>query len=67
MKITVNGKPHTVTPNISLLQLLEELSFIQHSGLAIAKNHTLITKGQWASTLIEEGDELEILQASAGG
>ena len=67
MKITVNGNKQTVSPNISLLKLLEELNFLNHSGMAIAKNHTLIRRSDWATTTIEEGDELEILQASAGG
>ena len=65
MNITVNGIPHTVTPNISLQELLEVLGLRDHTGMAIAKNRTLIRRKDWAGTSLEEDDEIEMMTAAS--
>ena len=67
MNIIVNGHLRTISPGISLQKLLEALSISTHTGIAVARNRALVRRDEWATTILEEGDELEILQASAGG
>ena len=52
---------------ISLAQLLADLGLLQQSGVAVAQNQQLIRRADWESTLIQDGDELEVLHATAGG
>lgn len=67
MTITVNGKSTELDAPISILELLHVLNIHEHNGVAIAQNQTLIRKSAWEDTLVQEGDEIEILQATAGG
>ena len=67
MTITVNGKSTEIDAPISIIALLHLLDIHEHNGVAIAQNQTLIRKSEWEETPVQEGDEIEILQATAGG
>lgn len=66
MKIFVNDEPMTLTAPLSLAALLEQLARHQ-PGTAIAVNQSIVPRDRWPSHLLEEGDELVIFQAIAGG
>ena len=67
MTISVNGKKTEIDAPISILELLFLLNIQEHNGVAIAQNHILIRKSEWQEISVQDGDEIEILQATAGG
>ena len=68
MTILINGEEHVLTrSSITVANLLAHLSFTQQKGIAVAKNHNLVRRSEWSTTLVQNGDEIEILQATAGG
>ena len=66
MEIFVNGE----TKSLDKGMLLAE--FIQHLGMksdrvAVERNHAIVPRSEWATTLLQEGDRLEIVHFVGGG
>ncbi len=66
MKIVVNDESLTLAGTLTLAGLLEQLSRHQ-PGTALAVNQQIIPRDRWSSYLLQEGDDLVIFQAIAGG
>lgn len=66
MKITLNERPVELTEQLSLAALLEQLRY-PPEGAALAINQTVIPRGQWPHHLVNEGDDILLFQAIAGG
>lgn len=66
MQIVVNDTPLTLAGSPTLAELLEQLSCHQ-AGTALAVNQHIIPCDGWSSYALQEGDELVIFQAIAGG
>jgi thiamine biosynthesis protein ThiS len=66
LKIRLNGDPYELTAGLSLLQLLEQLQ-IDPRRVAVEHNLTIIKRDRYATTMIGEGDEVEIVNFVGGG
>ncbi|WP_428944403.1 sulfur carrier protein ThiS [Pantoea sp. FN060301] len=66
MQILVNDEAMTFPGPLRLEELLERLSRHQ-PGTALAVNQRIIPRDRWSSYHLQEGDELVIFQAIAGG
>lgn len=66
MKIRLNGDPHELAAPLTVLQLLEQLA-IDPRIVAVEHNLTIIKRDRYASTMIGEGDEVEIVRFVGGG
>jgi len=64
--ITINGEQNQTPPQTTLTQLLKTLGYDQQ-WMGVAINETFIPKTAHESTLIQEGDRIEILSPIAGG
>nr|WP_238485004.1 sulfur carrier protein ThiS [Rahnella rivi] len=51
---------------LTLLTLLSELT-LNPAGCALAVNQVIIPRESWPSHLLEDGDEILLFQAIAGG
>ncbi|MAA77682.1 MAG: thiamine biosynthesis protein ThiS [Deltaproteobacteria bacterium] len=67
MTISFNGTDMDFPSPISLAQLLADLGLFDQPGVAVAQNQQLIRRADWISTIVHDGDELEVLHATAGG
>ena len=65
--ITINGETEQVETEQSLAQIVEVHVPEQSEHLAVAVNGNVIPRGEWDSTTIKAGDELEIVQPIQGG
>lgn len=63
--IHVNGEDRNENFD-SVSAMLSELA-IETRGVAVAVNGEIIRRGAWASTLLADGDVVEIVSAAAGG
>lgn len=63
--VRVNGELKT-TGAATVAELLQELQAPQ-IGVAVARNGVVVRRGEQQSTLIDEGDEIEIIRAVQGG
>jgi sulfur carrier protein len=70
MILTVNGElRESVATNLIDLwrSETEHLNLDSPKGYAIALNGALIRKDKWPSTMLAEGDQVEIVRAMQGG
>ncbi len=66
MTIRLNGDPREIDGPITIGALLAELG-IDPRRVAVEHNLTVIKRDRYASTLINEGDEIEIVNFVGGG
>jgi sulfur carrier protein len=65
MRVTVNGE-HREIAAASVAALLSELEY-EGTHFAIALNYDVVPKSRWAETLLNAGDEIEIITPRQGG
>jgi thiamine biosynthesis protein ThiS len=65
MEIQINGESRTVEP-MSLLELLGNLG-INPARVAVERNRDIVPKREYETTLLADGDTLEIVQFVGGG
>ncbi len=66
MTITLNGDPHELSAPLSVSALLEQLE-IDASRVAVELNLAVVKKAAYESSVIKEGDEVEIVNFVGGG
>lgn len=64
--ITVNGKELDIAGEVTMRQLLLQLSMPER-GIAVAVDGTVLPKSRWGATTVEKGSTIEILTAVQGG
>ena len=64
--IILNGKPHAVAERMTITGLLEELG-LAGKRLAVERNRSIVPRSAHATTVLVEGDVVEIVQAIGGG
>ena len=65
MRVTVNGEQREVT-SASVDALLAELDY-EGTHFAVAVNFDVLPKSRWAETVLNSGDEIEIITPRQGG
>ncbi|WP_206336320.1 sulfur carrier protein ThiS [Streptomyces torulosus] len=66
LTVLVNGERRRVAPGTALDTLVLTLA-ASPSGVAAALNETVVPRAQWPSTLLSDGDRVEVLTAVQGG
>ncbi|MEK9519809.1 sulfur carrier protein ThiS [Streptomyces sp. NPDC087908] len=66
MNVSVNGEARVLSGPVSLGALVATLTQAR-SGVAAALNETVVPRGAWETTLLGDGDRVEILTAVQGG
>ncbi len=64
--ITLNGKDKQLDSNTSITQLLESLD-LGEKRLAVEINQQIVPRSDFASTTLNDQDQVEIVQAIGGG
>ncbi|WP_304162979.1 sulfur carrier protein ThiS [Lonsdalea britannica] len=66
MKIHINEETVTLEEPISVEQLLQRLDRLQ-PGTALAINQIVIPRPDWSTCQVQDGDDILLFQAIAGG
>ena len=66
MQIIVNGEPKEIAPETDIHTLMEMLGYDKNVG-AVAVNMTFVASDKYDRTILQEGDEVEILAPVCGG
>ncbi|WP_254778970.1 sulfur carrier protein ThiS [Pedobacter sp. ok626] len=67
MEITVNHQPHQLKDTCSVEQMLSIVLSGAVKGIAVAINQTIVSKSNWSSHLLKEGDQVMLIKATQGG
>jgi thiamine biosynthesis protein ThiS len=65
-EIVVNGEARRIPQDQTLDQVLRYLG-VNPEQVAVEKDRSIVRKGDWSSTLIQAGSNLEIVQFVGGG
>ncbi len=66
MKLTINGESREILQSQNLEDLISELD-IQAPNIAMALNQQVVPRSKYATTPIQENDQIEIVHAVGGG
>ena len=66
IQVTVNGAAHRLDAPVNVNGLLERLA-MAGKKIAVERNGEIVPKSLHRETLIEDGDQLEIVVAVGGG
>ena len=67
MDITLNGKITVVDEDITIIDWLHSLSLSDRTAIAVALNGEVVTKSNYTTVTLKQGDSLEIVNAIGGG
>ena len=68
MIIQLNGEPKELNDGITVEALInQQMQTTSAQGIAIAVNGHVVRRTQWETTSLVPNDDVEILQAVAGG
>ncbi|WP_030450400.1 sulfur carrier protein ThiS [Herbidospora cretacea] len=66
MRITINGDPHDLDDGATVTKAVHTLT-AQATGIAVAVNDEVVSRGAWDATVLADGDRVEVLTAVQGG
>ena len=66
MKIVVNGQAMEVPDGLSVDALLDHLN-VKRQFTAVALNREVARRSEYASTVVKDGDRVEIVRPMGGG
>ena len=66
MQLTVNGNPMDLPDGLTIEDLLSRLG-VRREFTAVALNREVTPKAEYASTVLAEGDKVEIVRPMGGG
>ena len=66
MRLHINGDPRELDHPLSLASLVEQLG-MQQDRVAVERNRDIVPREAWASTMLSDGDRLEIVHFVGGG
>jgi thiamine biosynthesis protein ThiS len=70
MKITLNGEPLDIAPGTTVAMLVLRLSGEMGRdprSVAVERNREIVPKSEHVSTVLAEGDQIELVQFVGGG
>ena len=66
MQVYINGEPKELADNASLAEVISHLDF-PVTRIAVELNRSVIRRANWETTIVQEGDRLEIVHFVGGG
>ena len=66
VEIVFNGEPHRLPAPVSLERLLRDLE-IDPRRCAVERNRVIVRKAEYAATIVQDGDTLEVVTLVGGG
>lgn len=66
MNITANGRAREVPHGLTVAGLVDHLA-LPEGSVAVQRNGDALLPAEFATVVVEEGDEIEIVKAVAGG
>jgi thiamine biosynthesis protein ThiS len=66
MRIFVNGEERELDEPVSVTELLERLG-LSARRVAVERNRNVVSRADWDSELLMEGDRIEIVHFVGGG
>lgn len=66
MRIQVNGEPRELPDGITVVALLQQLG-VASGPVAVERNAQIVPRAEHVSTVLRDGDQVEVVQFVGGG
>jgi sulfur carrier protein len=66
VQVKLNGEPRELPAGATMAQAVAELTPAA-TGVAAAVNGDVVPRGSWTVTLLQDGDQVEVVTAVQGG
>jgi thiamine biosynthesis protein ThiS len=66
MNVIVNGAARELAEGTTLAEVVAGLTAVP-TGVAVAVNDSVVPRGAWAATVLDDRDRVEVLTAVQGG
>ena len=66
ISIVINDQPYQVASESNLQKIINQFD-LPEMGCVFAINNHVVPRGDWASTVLSQGDNISLFQAIAGG
>ena len=67
MNLTVNGRHRDLPEGVTVADVVSQLVGDRTAGTAAAVNSEVVPRSTWRTVSLQDGDEVEVLTAVAGG
>ena len=67
VQVKVNGRETRIETGTTLVEMLRGLEMDAAEGVAVAINDAVVSRREWTSRRLQEGDVVEIIRAVQGG
>lgn len=68
MKLKINGEEQIFDDAATVARVVADLGLPNtQGGVAVAVNDTVVPRGKWEATKLENGDTIEVIHAVQGG
>ena len=65
--VTVNGEPRELGEAATIETAVRAIGAPDGRGVAVALDGEVVPRGEWSSTTVREGQQVEVLRAVQGG
>jgi sulfur carrier protein len=66
MTLIINGQKKNFTAPLNLYDVLAQEGYVEMM-IAVARNRNFVSRGNYLSTFLDDGDEIEIVAPMQGG
>jgi sulfur carrier protein len=66
VRVLVNGEPRVVAAGTAVDRVVAAVTDLD-AGIAVAVNGEVVPRRRWPGTLVEAGDQIEVVMAVQGG
>lgn len=66
LRVFINGESKEISGTPSLAELIEQLD-LPAARIAIELNREVVRRSEWSSTILQDGDRIEIVHFVGGG
>lgn len=66
MAVTVNGERRLLPAQTTVCDMIERFG-LDYGAVAVERNHSIVRRGEWAATVLQAGDRVEIVHFVGGG
>ena len=65
--VTINGEPRDLGESATIETAVRAIGAPDGRGVAVALDGEVVPRGEWATTEVREGQQVEVLHAVQGG
>lgn len=67
MQVIINGNNYILDENINVVQMITMYGITDYKNVVVELNDEIIKENMWQTTIVEDGDVVEIVSFVGGG